>query len=105
MTKQAEETFPGPKIVSYQELRRKLLPYTHGWSWAEDSIRDLWLLGAPAPQDSCPGGIACESYPICNHIRRVLIPEMFAKWWAEVGDRQAEEIGAKKIVGGLGRNH
>jgi hypothetical protein len=95
----------GPRLVTYPELFRKLSVYTHGWPWAEDSIRDLWLLGSPVPQDECPGGKPCKSYPICNHIRRVLIPEQFAKWWKEVGDRQAEFIGAKIITDNLGGTH
>lgn len=92
----------GPKLVTFPELRQKLLPYTHGWRWAEDSIRDLFLLGVPVPQDECPGGKPCKAYPRCNHIRRVLIPGMFAKWWKDVGDRQAEEIGAHLIVDDIG---
>jgi hypothetical protein len=30
---------------------------------------------------------------------------MFAKWWKEVGDRQAEFIGAKEITGDIGGTH
>ena len=91
-----------PKLVTYPELLRKLEPYTRGWPWATDSIRDLWLLGAPMPMDKCPGDTPCKAYPNCNHIRRVLIPEHFAKWWEEVGQRQAELIGAKEVVGKIG---
>lgn len=94
-----------PRLVTYPELLEKLKVYTRGWSWGEDSIRDLWLLGAPMPMDICPGNTPCKSYPICNHIRRVLIPEHFAEWWREVGDRQAEAIGAKEVVSTIGDTH
>lgn len=90
-----------PRLVTYPELRRKLEVYTRGWPWAEDAIRDLWLMGAPMPMDKC-GEKPCKAYPNCDHIRRVLIPEHFAKWWAEVGDRQAEAIGAKEVAGKIG---
>ncbi len=97
--------FGQPRMVTYPELYAKLEVYTRGWPWAEDAIRDLWLLGAPMPMDKCPGNTPCKAYPSCNHLRRVLIPEMFAKWWKEVGDRQAEAIGAKEIVGKIGDTH
>jgi hypothetical protein len=94
--------FGQPKLVTYPELRRKLEVYTRGWPWAEDAIRDLWLMGAPMPMDKCPGNTPCKAYPSCDHIRRVLIPEAFAKWWAEVGERQAELIGAKEVASKIG---
>lgn len=93
------------RLVTYAELRARLIPYTRGWPWAEDAIRDLWLTGVPVPQDKCPEGKPCKAYPRCNHIRRVLIPEMFAKWWAEVGDRQAKAIGAVNVTETLGKSH
>ncbi len=61
-----------PKCVSYGELRRVLLPHCLGWGWAENAIRDLWLMGAPIPVG--PG----------EPERRILLPTQFRKWWAEV---------------------
>lgn len=94
-----------PRLITYPELYRELEVYTRGWPWAKDAIRDLWLIGAPMPMDKCPGNTPCKAYPSCNHIRRVLIPEQFAKWWKEVGDRQAEAIGAVEITSKIGSSH
>ena len=64
-----------PRIVSFDQLRAVLLPVVSGYSWAEDSMRDLWLLGAPLPQP--PG----------EPERRILLPQKFLTWWAEVQQR------------------
>ena len=64
-----------PRIVSFAQLRAALLPIVSGYGWAEDALRDLWLLGAPIPQ---PQGQA---------ERRILLPQKFLAWWAEVQQR------------------
>lgn len=63
-----------PRIVTLRDLRRALLPYCHGWRWAEDAIVDLWELGAPVPN---PG----------KEEQRILLPSQFKKWWLEVAER------------------
>lgn len=90
-----------PRMVSYPELECKLLPYVTGFKWGRDAIRDLWLKGAPAPQDKCPGNKPCKAYPRCNHIRRIILPNYFAAWWAEVGERQEQELAASIIYKSL----
>jgi len=87
-----------PRLVSYPQLVIRLFPLLKGWSWAQDALRDLWLLGAPVPQDHCPGNVPCKAYPRCNHIRRVLLPAQFKKWWDEVRERQSIEIAAKALL-------
>ena len=69
-----------PKIVTLEELRQALLPFCRGWTWAEDAIHDLWLLGGPCPTHHTDG---VE--------RRVLLPTQFAKWWFEVSQRMGIE--------------
>lgn len=89
------------RLVTYPDLRRKLLPYVGGWKWAEDAIRDLWLLGAPIPNDRCPEAEEtnkpCKAYPFCNHIRRVLLPGAFADWWEEVASKEALDIAVEHV--------
>ena len=87
-----------PRLVSYPELVAKLMPKLLGWKWAQDALRDLWLLGAPVPQDRCPGNKPCKAYPRCNHIRRVLYPQQFEKWWDEVCQRQSLGIAARTML-------
>lgn len=96
-------TKAAPRLISYPELRAKLLPFVKDWPWGEDTIYDLWLLGAPVPQDRCPKGCASINGAICGHIRRVLLPTMFEKWWSEVAERQALEVGAKILYSDLGK--
>ena len=87
-----------PRLVTYKELRRILLPYVRGWSWADDAIWDLWTFGAPVPQDRCPGDTPCKQYPKCGHIRRILSIAKFALWWDEVSLRQAKEISVAEVL-------
>jgi len=87
-----------PRLVSYPQLMAKLMPLLGGWKWAEDALRDLWLLGAPVPQDRCPGNVPCKAYPRCNHIRRVLLPTQFKQWWDEVSERQSIEVAAQVML-------
>ena len=69
-----------PRIVTYKELRRKLLPLCHGFKWGEDTIRDLWLMGAPVPN---PGG---------KEEARILLPSQFKKWFDDVAYRVGKAI-------------
>lgn len=90
-----------PRLVTFPRLVVVLLtnyPSLKSWPWAVNAIRDLWLLGAPIPQDRCPGNKPCEAYPVCNHIRRVLLPNVFEKWWDEVRTRQSLEIAAETVL-------
>lgn len=93
------EDYVVPRTISLKELRDKLLPQIGGWKWAEDAIHDLWKLGAPDPQAyMCPqvregSGKPCPARE-CPHVKRVLLPTQFAKWWAEVAARQGRETTA-----------
>lgn len=66
-----------PLQLSYDELRRRLLPVTSGYAWGEGTIRDLWLLGAPLPHDPQ---------------RRIVFPGQLAKWLEEVLSRQGRPL-------------
>lgn len=74
-----------PRIVSLQDLRAVLVPLCLGYPWAENAIVDLWKKGAPVPQ--------AEGQPE----RRILIPEYFAQWWAEVQQRMGVELPPENI--------
>jgi hypothetical protein len=87
------------KMVTLPQLRRILLPYTHGWQWAEDAIVDLWRMGAPDPAASvCPYQPACPDL-MCPHIRRILLPTQFATWWQDVQARMSLNISHEEIHG------
>jgi hypothetical protein len=92
-----------PRTVSLKELRARLLPLIGGWTWADDAINDLWLLGAPDPQaHMCPqvaegSGKPCPARE-CPHVKRILLPKQFQKWWAEVAARQGYELSAAQAL-------
>lgn len=89
-----------PKVVSFPHLRDKLMPYTAGFKWGEDAIHDLWLAGAPSPQHSvCPLQPPCKAIE-CEHIKRILLPTQFKKWWAEVQQRMAHDPAIGALIHG-----
>lgn len=86
-----------PRTVSLKELRATLLPLFAGWSWADDAIVDLWLMGAPDPQASVCPQVAEGSGPPCPlrecpHVKRVLLAGHFKKWWDEVTARRDQAL-------------
>jgi len=66
-----------PLQVTYPELAAILQPITVGYKWGEGTIRDLWLLGAPLPQDTA---------------RRIVFPNQLAKWLEDVLTRQGRPL-------------
>lgn len=66
-----------PLQVTYTELCTILQPITLGYAWGEGTIRDLWLLGAPTPQDTA---------------RRIVFPGQLAKWLEDVLNRQGRPL-------------
>lgn len=77
---------PQPRLVTFAELQRTLLPICFGWPWAEDAIRDLWLLGAPVPTGPNRPEI------------RILLPGQFAKWLGEVQARMGLTQTAAEVL-------
>lgn len=92
-----------PRTVSLKELRARLLPLIGGYKWADDAINDLWLKGAPDPQaHMCPqvaegSGKPCPARE-CPHVKRILLPKQFQKWWADVAARQGYELSAAQAL-------
>lgn len=77
----------GPRIVTEAELKLSLTPLLIHDKWAQDTIGDLWRMGAPTP-DSGPNTIE----------RRILLPKQFQKWFDDVAQRHGFIFTA---VGGL----
>ena len=76
----------GPRVVSFEELQAVLLPHVASYKWGRETIRDLWLLGAPVPQQSLQ---ATE--------KRVLLPGQFSKWWANVRAKMGLGLTAEQL--------
>ena len=68
--------FP-PLQVTYPQIVAILSPITTGYAWGEGTIRDLWLLGAPTPQDTT---------------RRIVFPGQLAKWLEDVLTKQGRPL-------------
>ena len=66
-----------PLQVTYDELDKILGPLTLGYAWGEGTIRDLWLMGAPVPQEPT---------------RRIVFPPQLAKWLEDVLNRQGRPL-------------
>lgn len=69
-----------PLQVTYAQIVAILGPLTLGYSWGENTIRDLWLMGAPTP-DSTP-----------TNERRIVFPGQLAKWLEDVLTRQGRPL-------------
>lgn len=65
-----------PRIVTLADLKQKLLPICAGYKWAEKAITDLWLTGAPVPQQS-----------LNEPEKRILLPNQFEQWFNQVNQR------------------
>ena len=66
-----------PLQMTYTELEQTLAPLTLGYAWGEGTIRDLWLMGAPVPQEPA---------------RRIVFPNQLAKWLDDVLTRQGTPL-------------
>jgi len=86
--RKTEQVFERPRIVTEAELVATLAPYMLGYSWALDTIGDLWRMGAPDPSPRLPG----------TPERRVLNPGQFAQGWADVSARAGVEMAPRKVI-------
>ncbi len=75
-----------PLVVTYNELLRILQPITMGYSWGEQTIRDLWLLGAVIPNRN----------PMAP-TKRIVFPGKLAEWLADVLEKKGQplDVGAR----------
>ena len=64
-----------PRIVTYNDLLKTLLPYIEGYHWALDTIGDLWRMGAPFGPD-----------------KRLIVPGQFKEWWEDVNQRMGHGL-------------
>jgi hypothetical protein len=87
-----------PRLVTFPQLVAKLYPYVQGYKWGIETIHDLWIKGAPMPEDRCPNNRPCNKFPECDHIRRVILPNYFAEWWTDVGGRLGSEMSPQDVL-------
>lgn len=80
----------GPRIFTYNELRARLWPYIGAWPWAQKELHDLWMMGAPIPNQGVPAHEFEE--------QRILLPSQFRRWWEEVARRHQLEMTARQAL-------
>ena len=76
-----------PIIITFEQLRRKLWPYIWGYSWARETLHDLWKVCIPTP----------TSIVGSPNEERILHPSQFAAWWSDVCVRQGLTLPADKV--------
>ena len=83
--------FAQPRIVTWVEFQRALLPRIQGYHWALDTLRDLWDTGTPTPNQVLhPDPLPSET--------RIIMPRQFAAWWGDVQQRMSIEQTPEQII-------
>lgn len=72
-----------PVCLSLRQLKQVLSPITAGYTWGEETITDLWLLGAPMPPMA--GRMQTEQV-------RLIVPSQLIKWLEDVLQRQGRPL-------------
>ena len=73
-----------PVCLSLSQLKAALLPITAGYKWGEQTIHDLWMLGAPMPPVS--GTLATHEDV------HLIVPSQLMKWLDDVLTRQGRPL-------------
>ena len=69
-----------PLMVTLPQLQVVLLPLTEGYAWGQNTIHDLWILGAPTPDSTI------------QHEKRIILPSQLLAWLADVLNRRGEPL-------------
>lgn len=75
-----------PLIMTYRQLRQVLAPVVGDYKWADDTVWDLWIQGAPMPAN--PG----ESLFAGAAIKRLIVPSQLSAWLEDVLNRQGRPL-------------
>lgn len=83
-----------PLCLSLEKLKKILLPICTGYTWAEDTIQDLWLMGAPQPP---------RIYGTAVVVERLIVPSQLATWLEDVLNRMGRpmDLAAKLYTQGM----
>lgn len=82
-----DQKYP-PLILTYQQLHAVLYPLTMGYKWGENTIHDLWKIGAPTPDSTI------------HNEKRIVFPSQLMKWLTDVLEKRGEPLdtGARTLV-------
>lgn len=89
----AGQVFDGPRIVTWADLQRSVLPHIQGYDWAVRSLEDLWRMSTPTPE-SVQAAMAGLPYTET----RILLPSVFASWWQDVQQRRGIGLPLNSVI-------
>lgn len=72
-----------PLVLTYRQLRRAVWPVIQGYTWAQDTLWDLWQMGTPMPPQF--GATATEP-------QRLILPSALGTWLEDVLNRQGRPL-------------
>jgi hypothetical protein len=72
-----------PVCMTFEGLRAVLWPFVAGYRWGEETIYDLWKLGAPMPP--MPGRAVAGDV-------RLIVPSQLMVWLEDVLKRQGRPL-------------
>jgi hypothetical protein len=82
-----------PRIVTWNDLQRSVMPHIVGYDWAVNALGELWRMSTPTPE-SVQAAMAGVPYVE----RRILYPSLFAQWWADVQQRRGIPATLDQII-------
>jgi hypothetical protein len=77
-----------PVCLTYDQLQAAVQPLIETDKWAQDTLGDLWRMGAPMPPALT--GLKADN----NKEIRLLIPSAFMKWIVDVLERRGDSLDA-----------
>lgn len=89
----ATRVFSQPRIITWADLQQSVLPHIMGYEWAVNALEEIWRMSTPTPE-SVQAAMAGVPYVE----RRILLPSVFAQWWADVQKRQGIEQPLERII-------
>lgn len=87
----ADTVFDKPRIVTWNQMQAAILPHIQGYPWALDTLGDLWRMCTPTPNQVLrPDTAGTET--------RIVLPNDFATWWADVQQRMGIDKSPAQIL-------
>jgi hypothetical protein len=85
--------FDQPRIVTWADLERSVLPHVQGYDWAVRALDDLWRMSTPTPESvqAVIAGMPCVE-------KRILLPSVFEQWWKDVQQRRGIAMPLDSII-------
>ena len=87
------QVFDQPRIISWVDLERSVLPHVQGYDWAVRALEDLWRMSTPTPESV---QAAMAGLPYVE--KRILLPSVFKQWWHDVQQRRGIDLPLNAVI-------